>query len=456
MIYIGWIIIFLLGISTINALASKTKLLEKIGFSMPIGIGVSSLLTMMLDIVGVAINQVNVFLAVSLLTIILLNAFTLYKNKTVYSIDPLLKVLHPKNLLPINLGFLLLISVAIFIVYGVVSKSLFWPVFIYDSVNGYDFIAKAMMREGTLNNSLFDASYPLYGIRSIYPPLVPISFSTALLFGHATSKIVTVWFYLSNFIVFYAFLKKYATHLAAALFSLLLVITPEFAAFSSLSSPNPACMFYTAMGTLSLYVWYRDGERSYFNLGTLCIVLALWTRTEAVIFMVAGGFLVLLNAIRTKKFNLLIIYGVFSIAVIALWQWYLNMVLHAESMTPTINHLYWDYDKLSRLVNLIIDVTLKVQYYGIVVYLFLAMLLINSYAIIKEKDKWVLLSIIFIPWITYILVYYQLDDDYTATGPGGFITSGYKRGFFYFLPLLLFYCVNNKVAQKIFNKYLTI
>ena len=332
---------------------------------------------------------------------------------------------------------------------------MFWPVFIPDSINGYDFIAKAIIREGTFNNAVFDTEYPLYSARSSYPPLVPLSFSMAYMMGHESSKIIVAVFYVCTFVVSYSFFKRYSTHFAAALFSLLLVITPEFAAFSALSSPNPMCTFYTAAGILSLYVWYKEDNKSYLLLGTICIILALWTRTEALIFFLGGGSLVLLKTIKTRNYILMALFGAACLSVFVFWQLYVKSVLAVESANPIIAELYWDPGKLSRMWEKVKDVTFNTQYYGIVVYLFIVMVLINIGSFIKDRERLVFIGVILISWLSYLLIYYQLDSDYSQGSPN-WIESGYKRGLFYFLPLLLFYCANNKIMSKVFNDYLKI
>ncbi len=454
---LGWIITFMFGILIINTLSPKIKTIEKIGFALPIGIGISTLAMMLLDLIGIPINNIKILLGIELVSIVILSIFAYLNNKSFFSPEkPVSEAINVQKLFPINLAWILIMSYSIYAIYSIAAKTMFWPVFIYDSVNGYDFIAKAIVEEGTLNNLIFDPEYPMYSIRSLYPPLVPIAFGISYLFGFTSSKIVVVFFYLSNFIVFYSFIKRYSTHFAAALFSLFFAITPEFAAFSALSSPNPPCTFYTSMGLLSLYIWYKEDIKSYFNLGTLCMMLALWTRTESLIFFAGGGLLILIKITQNKKFIPVIMYGATCLSVFIFWQWHLESVLMVEKSSLIIKYLYWDPDKLLRMLKQVEFVTFSTQYYGIVIYLFIIMLLINIPFIIKHKEGIVLLSIIVVPWILYMLIYYQLNTDYMTYSAGGWLGSGYKRGLFYFIPLLLFYCVNNRIGYKIFNKYLTI
>lgn len=457
----SWVVIFLTGISILNAISPQIRVLEKLGFAMPVGIGVNSLIMILLDLFGVPINNMVILLSINGVLIVGLIFLAFVKHKQLFSLKSFLSAYHPKKWPVVNLGWMLLMGYSIYVIYALVAKTLFWPVFIYDSIYGYDFIAKVVTAEGTFNNSIFDPAYPLHGIRSIYPPLVPLAFGMSYIFGSLSSKIVVVFFYISNFVVLYSYIQRYSTHFASALFAFLLAITPEFAAFSALSSPNPPCTFYTSIGLLSLYIWYVEDIKSYFNIGLLCIVLALWTRTESLIFFAGGGLLIFLKAVRDKKFTPykkfipLIVYGVAGTGVFIFWQWYVKSILQVENSNPMVKHLYWDGAKLGRLWEKVKDVTFNTRYYGIIVYTFLIILVVNVVNLIKYKDRLVLLTIIAVPWLLYLFIYYQLDTDYEP-GSTNWIESGYKRGFFYFLPLLLFYCASNRLATKIFRKYLAI
>ena len=453
MIYAGWTIVFLLGLAVINAFSFGIKPLEKLGFSLPIGLGLGTLILMGFELVGLPLNNATLLLGTMAVLAIATGILGFIRNREHFTLIENIKNFAPKKLLPINLGWLVLIGCIATVVYTNVTKTLFWPVFIHDSVNGYDFLARVIFSEGVFNNSLFDPEYPLYSPRTLYPPLTPLSFNMAYLFGHGSPKIINAIFYVANATVFYSLIKRYSSHLAAALLTLLFLVTPEFAAFSALSSPNPICTFYSAAGILCSYIWYKENSSSYFNIGLICILLALWTRSETIMFVAGAGFLIGLKAIQTRKIGRLMLFAVPCAALFIFWQLYLTYGLKVETTDAMIDHLYWDYDKLVRLMTKVKAVTLSTQFYGLLVYLFLAMIAINAYFIVRYREGLVLLSAIIIPWLIYIAIYYQMEEDYL---PGGtaYIEYGYKRGLFYFFPLFLFYCANNRISDTVFNKWL--
>ena len=455
MIIAGWLVVFLLGLSVLNTAAPKIGFLEKIGFAMPLGMGINSLLMFAMDLAHIKINNPYVLLSVASFISMALGIYMFTKNRQVFSVSDLLKnnsFVFP----PINLAWMLIMGYIAYLMYEIVNKSLFWPPFQYDTIYGYDFLAKAIAHEGTLHNSIFSADNPIYSLRSLYPPLFPLNLSFAYILGHQSSQIVVVFYYISICISFYALLKKYTTHLGAAFFSLLLIMTPEFAAFSSLSSPNPPCALYSAIGMLCLYIYYKEDERSYLFIGSVFIILALWTRTEIIVFAIAGAALLLRKSIDKKQFTTLFIFIGTCTAVVIAWQWYMRTVLGVDPPQEILTQMNWDPKKFSLMFTQIRHVTFSTLYYGLTVYLFLIAVGINIPHIIRKKENTLLQVLIFVTWGLYVLVYYQLDTDYTDTSMGGWIMSGYKRGLFYFFPLMLFYCANNRIVNGLFKKQLSL
>lgn len=455
MILLGWIIIALLGLSVINVFAYRITVLEKAGFIFPVGMGINSFIMFIMDVMHIPLTRPGLILIANVILVIGLNVIVYIRNKPIRMPELPWKNKTFKAYFKPNLAWVFLMAYTLYVVYAIAVKAMFWPPFIYDSINGYDFLARVIAHEGTFNNTIFNPENPLYSVRSLYPPLVPMNMSFAYLIGSQTSQAVVALFYVSIFVSFYALLKRYTTHLGAVIFSLLLVITPEFAAFSALSSPNPPCTFFSAMSLLCLIVYYKDDNRNFLNLGMILMFFALWTRTETVVFAAAGFLILLLISIKKKKFRDLIIYSAGCAVVFAIWQWYLATVLHVQNAEPIIMKLYWDPGKLSRMWAQVVSVTFKAQFYGWSIYIFLIMIAVNIYFIIKKKDNLMLLGTIFISWLLYIFVYYQIDTDY---GPNAtiWILAGYKRGLFYFLPLMLFYCGTNAAVSKVFNKWLSL
>lgn len=455
---LGVAVLFLLGVSVINVLAYGIRPLEKIGFAFPVGMGINSIVMMVLDLAHLSLKNITLLLTVEVALIVLLGSYTFFKQKPHLNWLPfsgridLLKTTLLNKLFPVNAAWVFLILCTGYILYAVITQAMFWPVYIYDSITGFDFVAKAIVQEGTFNNALFDAEYPLYTLRSIYPPLVPVNFAFAYLTGFSSSHIVVALCYVSMAVSFYLLVIRFTTHLGAALFTLLLVITPQLVSFSAMSSSNPVCACYVALGILCLYCWYKLDVFPFLNLGTLLLALAAWTRPEAIVFAAAGGLMVLWKSIEKRSIVLPIVFGVCCIAVFVLWKIYLKQVLQLEHAQPA-SSLVWDEGKLSRMWEKVVDVTFNTRYYGIIVYLFLGMVVLNIINIIRYKDQGMLLTVILAAWVLYLLVFYQIDTDFKP-GSTNWIGDAYRRGLFSFFPPMLFYAATNRLSVKVFKDYL--
>src|SRR5205814_4604733 len=120
-----------------------------------------------------------------------------------FSLDDLSKgVLSDKNFdrKQFHAAWIFLIACIIIISAMIIIKGEYWIVFIYDSIAGYDFLGRAIAHEGTIHNSIFDHTNPLYTVRDLYPPLVPLSFAFAYATGNLSSQIVITLFFASTVI----------------------------------------------------------------------------------------------------------------------------------------------------------------------------------------------------------------------------------------------------------------
>ena len=453
---IGWITVFFLGLSIINIIAYRIKAIEKISFAFPIGMGANSIIFFIFELLHISLKSIDLIIGIELALGIVLSIITIRKMRPVFSFELIFKKNVLKKSGMLNLSWFFFMGVILFVAYIMIRKSLFWPIVQFDSIAGYDFVAKAMATEGTLNSSIFNSENPVYSIRSLYPPLAPINFGFAYLLGHTSSQIVVLIFFLCTISSFYLFLKRNSTHLCAAFFTLLLLITPEYAAFSTISSSNIPCTFYTSIGMLCLYTWFTEKDQNYFTIGVVLMAFAVWTRTEAIVFAAGGGFMILLDGIRNKKKIPLLIFGLACFAALALWQWYIKQILHASFAQPVLDHITWDPEKLGRMFDQIKHVTFSTVYFGATILLFIGMVVLNIKNIFSNRDQVILLISIFSTWLLYVAVFYFINTDYTSSSMEGWIFSGYKRGMFCFLPLILFYSANNKISQQVFNKYLSL
>ena len=449
---------FVLGLAITHAVARDLPALLKTGVALPIGFGSNAFLMFLLDLVHVPINSMAVLLSIETVLVLAALGYCFYKADAASALrttgqrvrglwTDVGRRLHP--------AWLVLFGAMMVMVAGVLVQAFFWPVFIYDSITGFDFVARVVQQEGTLNNSIFDPAYPLYTLRSLYPPMAALNFAYWYGLGFSSSQGVVALFYVSMAVSFYALLRLYTTHPGAALFTLLLIITPEFANFSAMSSSNPVCAFYISIGLLCLYVACAQVSGAYGTLGMLLVLFGLWTRPEAIVFAVFAGMFALYTGIRHRAVVKPLVFGVVWVVAFGAWQFYIRRVLGITPPETLSLTVAFDMGKLARMLDKVWTVTFDVRYYGIVVYFFLGMLLINLRNLFVWRDRLALLILLLGGWAIYVLVFYQIDTDYKA-GSTNWIEDAYRRGLFCFFPLLLFYTASNRLTSVLFKRYLDV
>ncbi len=455
-ILFGWLILFLLGYSLVHLISRRISLLEKIGFAFPAGMGLNSILMFVLDLFSVPFNNSFIILGFETGIILILNVYLYTVNKKSTLISKVKSFsLKGMNFSGINLSWLVIAGFSLFVIYSIVQKALFWPPTIFDSICGYDFLGKAIAHEGTINNSLFSKDNSLYSVRTLYPPLFPINMGFAYILGHSSSQIVVALFYVSTAISFYALVKRQTSHLVAALFTMLLVFTPEFSAFSSLSSPNPPCAFYIGAGIICLYIFYKENNADYFNAGTLFIFFSLWMRQEAVVFIIPGIILIALKGFSKTNLKRIISFIALNVFILLTWRWYMKYILDIREPQRYLTQLLWNSEKFSDLCTQLMHATFSTLYFGMNVYLFLIYAIAGIYLYFKKKESPVLLLIIILSWILMVSVFYQVDTNYSDDPLHRWIMSSYKRILFYFFPLILFYCAVSPVTLIFFRRIQT-
>lgn len=448
MIILGILSIYLLGFSIINRLGNGGSTLEKIGLYFLIGGSTQTVFMFIFDLIHIRFNAWWLLLF-SLIVIIILNLkYILHLKEIKMPIIPLtnkIKEFRFKDLYSFNWAWLGLLALGIYLLIASFSKSLFWPVTAYDSVAGYDMMGKVIAHEGRILVSLF--KWNLQGPRGIYPPLAEGSFAYAYLFGLTSSKLMISMYYISFIFVFYALLRKYTNRLSAALFSLILIATPEMYAFSSLSNTNVMGAAFAGLGIIYLFIWTDRKNKYELYIASILMAMNVWLRSDGIVFNISGFLIVLYQAFKDKNWKSLLTYSVIAFIPFIVWTVYLKFAI-GVIQDRFVNHLFWDSDRLKKLLDWIGKLLTNTSYYGWTFFIFFASVLLNIKNIHKDKTK--LLFLIVVSFLAYAAVYYQLDD--LKQDPlDSMMKNSFRRGLFYFIPMIVFYTSTNKTMVKIFD-----
>ena len=455
MTLISYLLLFATGYLLVNAVSPKFDSLFKIGAAFPLGFGLVTLLMFVLSFIGVTFN---LMLLLGLQSVM---AFLIYFGAQRHQLFEGLwdfSDLDFHKWKDINIAMLLLLGILVFVLYGITVKGIFWPTVAYDSVTGYDLLAKVVAGEGSFNNSIFDPSENLLTIRHRYPPLVPGSFAFAYLAGLSTPKWSVITLFLSTPFMLFG-LMRYVSNTLAMLFTVLAIIVPEYLAMAALSLTNVPQSLYAGFGMILLFLYIRDRHKYYFILGSIFIGLNVWTRLDGVVFVLGGGFMLFLDAlikgeIKSKRVWLdMIQFGGIAIAPLILWQLFAKLIIDIPSSDGVfVTSLFWDADKFSQVFSLAKGVVTSTQYYGAFFLIFVVVTLLNLFFF--RRDKWILLSGLVFTFFVYFMLYYQMDNGGDKFGYSieSMINSSYKRGMFPFIPIMAYYAGTSEVLQKTFKR----
>ena len=437
---------FFVGMSILNAISTKFQLLEKIGLSFIIGMAFFSFAMLPLDYAGIKITKASLS-TVGVFMIIVCNI----KNyKLIFSGFEIDKVELKKY--AFNFTWLLCFGFMVYLFGAIVSKAFYWPTLEYDSVTGFDLMAKAIANDGKFNNSLFEyiRNSREYS-RLLYPPYVATTFAYGYIWGLKTADLIPLIQFASFLMVFYAFASKFINKTGAIIFTLAMMVTPEFFSHAAMALTNLPNAINTGVGVIALYLWLSKREKRYFYISIIMIAINNWTRSDSVVFTaVCSGFL-LLDAIKNKTWVELGVFPIATILPFVLWNNYITNVIHAESSSGYfIKHLFLDTDKIAQIASHLGRYFIEgTDLFGITFLLLFILILANLKNWNQMANLFLLMSIG--GWFMYTFIYYQMNN--AAFDPLDLLMKvSYKRGLFCFVPLAWYYIATNSVMVWVFDR----
>ena len=466
--YLIFTLIFITGLLLVLLISDKFSLGERLGLTPLIGLGYTSFLMFFLDAAGLGIHFSNVVAAL-LATITISGgglAFLYSKKLRSFQLFPNEK----PSLKGINLPWFVFFAFGAYLAYGITLKCLYWPPAEFDSIEGYDLLAKAIAHEGTIANSILLNPKIVAGCgpRLLYPPLFASCNAICYMSGMDSPKIITAIFFLSGLVVFYSLIKRFVPHTAAIFATFMMMIAPEMFANASFTLTNLPTAVYASTAVLTFYIWYQLRIEGFFYLSIITLLFATWTRSDGVVFYPAIMLVLLYDAWKTKTIKRILNYGIISIIPFVLWHFYLTSHIERQQNSFFITKLFFDTAKLGQVWDSAKIMLFNTQLYGLVFHFFVTIIVLNIVYkaflflssdpekrknIIQVDDRLSFLVVFFGGWALYTLLFYQMKNtDGSLFAPGGWMLSGYKRGMFSFVPLAMFYFVANPLAIWIYAK----
>lgn len=453
MIILGIALTIVLGLTIMLAISTKYTFLEYLCLAFPLGMGLQTFLMSLLDWfnLGITRGSITLFSFLVLAGLLVLVYRNLKKDPEFFSrCNPKLFKMPKPNLVWIMFTFL------IFWFEGMnFYKTVFFPSFDTDSIRGFNFVGMAIAAEGTLKGlSLFTS--PNYNFQTdaglaAYTPFAQLSYAYVYLFGAMASKIVNALMYLSFLGIFYSLLKRMTTHTAAAIFTFMMLITPEMLAFSALSGINLLHTVYAASGLLLVVLWFDKKDEKLLILSAILLSMNCFTRNEGIVFSGMASLLVFYRFLKRdidwKKSLVFLVTAFFGFIY---WTIFLKANQIHSGSDLIITKLFWDGDKLATMYRELKPLYLNTQYYGLSVVVFGLMLLGNLWNLFRKGDQVALVVATLGVMLLYTLIIYQIN--YVWDSIENVLRYSYKRFFFAFIPLMWFYVATNGITMWLTKK----
>lgn len=444
MLTLGILLTFVTGLFLIRYISDKFTLSETIGLAFPVGLGVQTLLMLLIDAVGIRLSALSVGI-VSLAIIAATGALIALRVRK----NPGFQILPELSVQPgqYNLVWLLFVALIVYFEYMNFSKCMYFPVYDKDSIAVFDPLGFMIAREGCFGNlSFYHSSASVHGPGShiTYTPMLHLSYAYVYLFGATTSKIIPGLLFLSFLIAFYSITKRIAGRTCAAIATFCTMITPEMIAFSSLSATNVMHMIFASLGIIYIAVWLKRHERHDLYIGSVLLAINLWMRTEGVVFIGAAFCMVAIDALLRKQYRTMIpVAAAFLPALI--WTAFMKLNgLYAESIA--ITRPFWDGEKAGTIYRYMKLLYTNTTYYGWTFVAFIPAIVLNIIQAVRKKDNFYLAGMILLAAFAYALVLYQID--YKWDSMHNVLSYSAKRFLFCFVPCVWYYLFSQELVVK--------
>ena len=447
MIALCLFLIFLGGFLLISRLSLSITLTERVGFAFPVGLAVVTFLMMLLDWVRVPLTATTCQLIT--VAVLLVTAATLVPKRRQF-----LCSLQPKlNLNWFNALWLLLLILLVYVEYGNLMKTLYFPVYDRDSMAGFDTIGFVAAQEHTCSGmSIFAGDYMpkihQAGSCISYLPMLQLAYAYVYTLGAETSKIIIGLFYLSFIVGFYGLTRRASNPTAAMLATLATVFTPEMLSFSSLSITNVVQAAMASTGLLYITLWFERGARRDLLLGTILIAVNCWLRAEGIVFGATAGVLVLIQCLRRKASWLSLIAPFATLIPTVIFSIY-AAANGLTSESALITHPFWDAEKASEVWRGAWSLIGNTQFYGWAFVAALLALLADSYYIVKERNNLCVLGALVLSIVLYYIVLYHVE--YKWDSLSNVLAYSAKRYMFCYVPMAWYYVVTCKIVRQGFD-----
>ena len=447
MLTIILILLFITGFLFISLLSANFSYTERIGFALPVGLAGVTTLMMFVDWMHIPVTP-TVCTCLCLLLLAAALVPTFMKRKDFWD-----GLKQKPSWSWYNVLWLCLLLVAVYIEVTNFTKCMYYPTTDRDSLAGFDTMGFIAAKEFTYGGmSIFSDDYmpQIHRAGSViaYQPMLQLSYMLVYLFDAETSKAIPGLIYLGFLIGFYGLVRRASSHTAAMLAVTGVLMTPEMVSMSALSATNvmQACM--AGPGLMYVCLGFSRKEKHLMTLGFVLLTINCWIRNEGVLFVLIGGMLALIFAIRQRQYKVILlpIIAVMPKVLFSLYALHYNLT----SEFAIITHFFWDPDK-AKIIGTAAFLLLKhTMYYGLSFLLFPVAFITNIYFFCKKPGELIapacIIAAIFLYFLTLYHVDYKWDSIYNV------LSYSAKRYMFCFIPMSWYFITTCETVKRLFLK----
>ncbi len=297
-------LILYLGVNFLRLFRLKFSGIEILSSGLILGIGFSTFGMFLLSFLGFKLNYLYVFLFLTLS-----NLFLIILNKVFFknSINLEWHSLH-KKIKSLDLFDRILIGGIAFFLLTSLIRTLYWPVWMWDAVQLYDYRAKLMV----LSQSIFFPSQSFYDIS--YPLLTSILHAIFYIAGSLNPQFIYSLIFSSLVLCVYAFSRKILNRKLSLSLAFLVSFYPLFYEQSLYALTDLIQSTYLVIATFYLINWMSKKKFSYLILSGLLFAFSRFTRNEPV-WIFVFLFLFIYSLIKRKFLKEVFLFFIFNFFV---------------------------------------------------------------------------------------------------------------------------------------------
>ncbi|MDP3791491.1 MAG: glycosyltransferase family 39 protein [Candidatus Omnitrophota bacterium] len=299
-------------------------LAERIALFYCIGLGFLTLEMAMLSLIGIKFSMLSLTVCIiPLIVAALLIKPGKGKSCNHNGTDPLSAL---ENFFILGISFELLYAF---------FRTLIMPMESYDAIAIYALKAKVFYINQSIPHDFF-SSFKNFVPHIEYPLLIPLAetfFYT--LFGSLNDLLVKIIFplyYVALLVVFYSACRRFISRRQSLFFTFLLATIPQITDFATNGYADLPFAFYCSSAIFYLYLWIREKKGVFLILSFILSALAIWTKSEGIMFASINAVIAVIYTARGKPFNVKgYAYAVFSVLMVVVY------VFAWESVGLTVN-----------------------------------------------------------------------------------------------------------------------